>query len=97
MTHSGWRDAVDRVEGELLDVVERKVKAAGTAAFLVGLAVQLLGLYVFHGDVPDWVTAGVGSLVTGGLTFVAGWVARHTPRTIPPAPADPAPPVPPTA
>jgi hypothetical protein len=75
------------VEGELIGVVERKVKASATAATIVAAAVSLLGLYVFHGTVPDWVTAVVGTAVTGGLTFVAGWLAKHTPRTV--APVDP--------
>jgi hypothetical protein len=52
-------------------------------------APALLGLYVVHGVVPDWVTAAIGKAVTGGLTFVAGWLAKHTPRTV----APPAPPV----
>ena len=84
MTHSfNFHDEVKRVEGALVGVVERKVKASATAATIVSAIVSLLGLYVFHGDVPDWVTAVVGSLVTGGLTFAAGWLAKHTPRTPP--------------
>lgn len=92
MTHSfNWRDEVTGFEAELLDVVERKVKASTTAATIVGGIVFVLGLYVFHGVVPDWVTAAVGTLVTGLLTFIAGWIAKHTPRVIPsgPPPADP--------
>jgi hypothetical protein len=79
--------AVKVVEGFLVHVVERKVKAAATAATAASLVVSLLGLYVFHGTVPDWVTAVVGTAVTGALTFAAGWLAKHTPRTV--APVDP--------
>ncbi|WP_410676639.1 hypothetical protein [Amycolatopsis sp. cmx-4-68] len=60
--------------------VERKVTAATTASTLTAAAVAVLGLYVFHGDVPDWVTAVVGTLVTGALTFLAGYRAKRTPR-----------------
>jgi uncharacterized membrane protein YeaQ/YmgE (transglycosylase-associated protein family) len=67
--------------------VEPKVKAATTSALIVGFVVQLLSLYVFHGEVPDVVVALVGSIVTAVLTFVAGWLARHVNR--PPAPEGP--------
>ena len=76
-----WRDQVADVEATIFQKVEAKVKAASTAAFLVGAGTQALGLYVFHGAVPDWATATVGSLVTGLLTFAGGWLAKHTPRT----------------
>lgn len=81
MTH--FDDELHKVEGEFADVVERKVKAAGTAATVVGFVTTLLAVDVFHGTVPDWATAGVGALVTGALTFGAGWLAKHTPRTPP--------------
>jgi len=67
------------------------VKAASTTAAIVGIATTELGLYVFHGDVPDWATGAVGGIVTGALTFVAGWLAKHTPRTAPAPPAAPPP------
>lgn len=88
MTHGfNWKDEVAKAETVLIDVVERKVKAASTTAALVGIATTELSLYVFHGAVPDWVTGAVGGIVTGALTFVAGWLAKHTPRTVtPPAP-----------
>ena len=91
-----WSDEAKRAEGKLLDVVEGKVKAASTTAALVGIATTELGLYVFHGAVPDWATGAVGGIVTGALTFVAGWLAKHTPRT-PPAPPTAAPPADPAA
>jgi hypothetical protein len=91
--HFNVKNTVSVVEGYLINVVEAKVKAAATAATLVSLVVSLLGLYVFHGVVPDWVTAVVGTVVTGGLTFTAGWLAKHTPRTVAPpaAPVEPPP------
>jgi hypothetical protein len=91
-----WREEVSRAEAELADVVERKVKAATTAATIVAAIVSVLGLYVFHGAVPDWATGAIGGIVTGALTFVAGWLAKHTPRT-PPAPPTAGPPVDPAA
>lgn len=101
MTHSSsWRDEVAQVETELLDVVERKVKASTTAAALVGLVLSVVSLYVFHGGpvpgiVETIVTALVGGALTGATTFIAGYQAKHTPRTPPPPPtaappADPA-------
>lgn len=96
MTQFSWSDEVHRAESTLLDVVERKVKAASTTAALVGIATTELGLYVFHGTVPDWATGAIGGLVTGALTFAAGWLAKHTPRT-PPAPPTATPPADPAA
>lgn len=90
MTHGfNIKDELTRAEVALANVVERKVKAATTAATCVSVAVSLLGLYVFHGTVPDWAVAGVGSLVTGALTYLAGYIAKHTPRTIPGPPVAP--------
>lgn len=92
MTYSfDWRGQVQRAEAKLLNVVEGKVKAASTTAAVVGIATTELGLYVFHGAVPDWATGAIGGIVTGALTFVAGWLAKHTPRITPSAPAAPPP------
>jgi hypothetical protein len=91
------------IEGQLISKVETKVKAASTAAAITGLLLSLLGAYVFRGAVPEWGQAAIDTVVTGGLTFVAGWLARHTPRTavppVAPAPAVPVvpPPAPPSA
>jgi hypothetical protein len=81
------------VEGALIDKVETKVKAASTAAAITGLVLSLLGAYVFKGSVPEWGQAAIDTVVTGGLTFVAGWLAKHTPRVVdtPAAPVAPAP------
>ena len=84
------------VEGDLIGKVETKVKAASTAAAITGLGLSLLGHYVFQGAVPEWAQAIVDTGVTGGLTFAAGWLAKHTPRTVAPV-TPPAPPAPPAA
>ncbi len=76
-----WKHEIEVVEGALVDKVEAKVKAASTAAAVVGFATTLLGSYVFHGTAPSWAVDAIGAAVTGALTFAAGWVARHTPRT----------------
>jgi hypothetical protein len=73
--------------------VETKVKAASTTALVTSFAMDLVAKYVFPDGVPGWATALVSGAVVGGLTFVAGWLAKHTPRMpeetpkIPPAPA----------
>ncbi|MFD2421683.1 hypothetical protein [Amycolatopsis pigmentata] len=86
-----WKKEVKTLEVELADRVETKVKAASTTAAITGLGLSLLGAYVFKGGVPEWVQAGIDTVVTGGLTWVAGWLARHTPRVtdVPPPPVVP--------
>lgn len=66
-------------------VVEAKVKTTTLAAGAVGLVLSLLSHFV-GGEVPT-VLAGsietaVTTLVTGGVTFAAGWVTKHTPLSI---------------
>lgn len=63
--------------------VETKVKASTTVAAVSGMALWLLGKYVFKGSVPDVVASWTYVLVPGVLTFAAGYFARHTPRTLP--------------
>lgn len=75
------------VETEVITKVETKVKAASTAAAITGLGLSLLGHYVFKGAVPEWAQAAIDTAVTGGLTFLGGWLAKHTPRA--PLPAEP--------
>jgi hypothetical protein len=75
-------------------VVETKVKAGTAAAAASGLLLWALGRYVFKGAVPDVVASWVYAAVPAGLTFAAGYYARHTSR--PPAAAAP-PPVTPSA
>jgi hypothetical protein len=74
--------------------VETKVKAASTTALVTSFAMDLVAKYVFPNGVPGWATALISGAVVGGLTFVAGWLAKHTPRPAAPdkpaAPAAPA-------
>jgi hypothetical protein len=65
--------------------VEAKVKASTAAATATTFVLWLLGTYVFRsGSVPEFVVSFVESLVaalvSGVVTFVSGWLARHTPR-----------------
>jgi len=77
--------------------VETKVKAASTTALVTSFVMDLVAKYVFPNGVPGWATALISGAVVGGLTFVAGWLAKHTPRPAadtpqpPPAAAPPAP------
>ena len=65
--------------------VETKVQASTAAAAVSGLALWSLGHWVFKGDVPDVVASWVYVIVPGLLTFAAGYLARHSPRTVPAA------------
>jgi hypothetical protein len=90
---TNFKHELQVIEGDLLNQVETKVKAASTAAAITGLVLSLLGAYVFRGAVPEWGQAAIDTVVTGGLTFAAGWLARHTPRVVdtPAAPVAPSP------
>jgi hypothetical protein len=59
---------------------ETKTKASTTAAAVSGMALWLLGKYVFKGDVPDVLASWVYVLVPGILAYAAGWLAPHTHR-----------------
>lgn len=66
-------------------VVEAKVKTSAAAAAIAGFVLSLLQLYVFKGgEVPETLTVMVTTVVTtvvsGGLTFLVGWLTKHTPR-----------------
>ena len=60
--------------------VELKVKVGAVAATLSGLV--LAGLADVVPSVPEWVSAPVLAVVTGAVTFGAGWLAKHTPRSV---------------
>ncbi|WP_327333726.1 holin [Streptomyces anulatus] len=66
--------------------VEAKVKAASIATFLAGLAIAVLNTVAADssllGPLPSWVQAPVLALVPAGLAWLAGYQARHTPRSI---------------
>ncbi|MET8478175.1 holin [Streptomyces clavifer] len=65
---------------------ETKVKAASAAAFVVGLAIALLNAVAADssllGPLPAWLQAPILALVPTALTWLAGYQARHTPRSI---------------
>jgi len=71
--------------------IEKKVQASTAAAAVSGLALWSLGHYVFKGTVPDVVASWVYVLVPAVITFGAGYLAKHTPRSAPVAPAAPPP------
>ncbi|PAU49674.1 holin [Streptomyces albireticuli] len=64
--------------------VETKVKAATAASFLVSLTIALLGQ--LSGDVrfitflPVWSHPLVIAAISGTVTFLSGWQAKHSPR-----------------
>ena len=47
------------------------------AASVTSLVVAMLTTYVLKGSDPDSVELVVAPLVTAGLTFAAGWLAKH--------------------
>ena len=47
------------------------------AASVTALVVTLLTTYVLKGHDPEAVELAVAPLVTAGLTFAAGWLAKH--------------------
>lgn len=73
--------------------VETKVKASTAAAAASGIALWLLGRYVFKGSVPDAVVSWVYIAVPAVITFAAGYFARHTSRPVPAPPPAPVTPV----
>lgn len=83
---------IKKIEAEVIGKIETKVKAASTVSTITALIVTLIGgLTVWHGAaVPAIVTSLVSAVVTGGLTFAGGWLARHTPRPSDNPPAPPA-------
>jgi hypothetical protein len=66
--------------------IEAKVKAASTATFLAGLVIAVLNAVVADnsllGPLPVWLQAPILALVPTALTWLAGYQARHTPRSI---------------
>jgi hypothetical protein len=60
--------------------VEVKVSAAAIASAVSGLGLWALQTYVFRTDVPLPVVAAVTTVVPAIITFLAGYLAPHTPR-----------------
>ena len=88
----------------MLKIIENKVIASaagsGVGAALSGFALWLLGVLVWHASasadkatvavaaVPEPVAGLVGIVLVVAASFVAGYQAPHTSRTIPTAPVD---------
>lgn len=76
--------------------IEAKVKAAGWASLVAGFIVTwLVGVVPGLSSLGPFLQAVLVAVLTGFAAFVAGWLARHTPRPSdnPPAPEPkPAPP-----
>lgn len=70
--------------GNIIEPVEAKVRAASTAALLAGLATAVLNAIAADssllGPLPAWAQAPIVALVPAGLTWLAGYQAKHTPR-----------------
>lgn len=66
--------------------IERKVQASTGVAAASGMALWVLGRYVFKGDVPDVIASWVYVLVPGLLTLAAGYYVKHTHRPDLPSP-----------
>ena len=66
--------------------VETKVKASTAAAAVSGIALWLIGRYVFRGTaVPDVLQSWIYTLAPAAVTFGAGYLAKHTARpAVPP-------------
>ncbi|MEU0992295.1 holin [Streptomyces sp. NPDC005953] len=64
--------------------VEQKVKAASAGAAAAGIGIAVLNAVVADnsllGPLPSWAQAILLPLVASGLTWLAGYQARHTPR-----------------
>lgn len=64
--------------------VERKVKAATWASYLglVGLLAVLNAVADTNlvTGLPDWLEVFIAPLIPAGITFVAGYQAKHDPR-----------------
>ncbi|WP_067483747.1 hypothetical protein [Actinomadura hibisca] len=62
--------------------VEKKVTAATTAAAVASFVVGLLVVKVpALAGLADILQAAIVGVITTALTGVAGWLAKHTPRT----------------
>lgn len=65
--------------------VEKKVKAATTATFLVSLVVAVLnGVAADNsllGPLPSWLQPIIIAVAPTTVTFLTAWQAQHTPRT----------------
>jgi uncharacterized membrane protein (Fun14 family) len=71
--------------------IEAKVLASTAVTFLVGIAIAVLNDVSADssllGPLPSWLQAVVLALAPSAAAFLAGYRARHTPRTDPAAQA----------
>jgi O-succinylbenzoate synthase len=65
--------------------VERKVKASSITALVSSAAVTGLG-ELLGSPLPGWAQTLVTAAVTGALSLLAGWLAKHEPRDAPKPP-----------
>jgi ABC-type iron transport system FetAB permease component len=82
MSVGDFKEQLYRIKDGLINVVEKKVIASSTTAAVTGLVLAYLSTYVFKGHVPDLVITLVDTVVVGGATFLAGFLAKHTHRTV---------------
>jgi hypothetical protein len=65
--------------------VEKKVKAATSATFVVSLVIAVLNAVVADDSLlqplPKWLQPIVIAVVPAAVTFLTSWSAQHTPRT----------------
>lgn len=65
--------------------VEKKVKAATSATFVVSLVIAVLNAVVADDSLlqplPKWLQAILIAAVPTAVTFLTSWSAQHTPRT----------------
>lgn len=69
--------------------IEVKVKTGTAAATITAGVLAGLADVLPAGAVPAWLAAPVLAVVTGVVTFAAGWLARHTPREVADVQIDP--------
>lgn len=61
-------------------MIEKKVTAATAASASITFVLWVLSHFVFGAEVPDAVAGIVAVVVPAIVTFVAGYVTRHTNR-----------------
>jgi hypothetical protein len=57
--------------------ISGKVTAATVAAASTTMVCNILGPYVFHGQVPSDIQGLIDSAIAAAVTFAAGYLARH--------------------